>query len=118
MLYSDKVSLMVEFSSEIWNTTQTSQLTQVLVSINDASIMQNFLRDVLTESEITEISARLEAARLLTSKTTYTEITQATKLSSRTIARISGWMQNGTGGYAAALTLTNHHGHTTRSGAA
>ena len=70
--------------------------------------LQDFLRDVMTEKEIYEVSARLEAARLLQQKVAYTEIAKRTKLSSRTIARISDWLQNGAGGYQTAL---RHHAH-------
>jgi TrpR-related protein YerC/YecD len=94
---------MIDTNPEIWNTPRAEQFTQVLVSINDAQAMQSFLRDILTESEIVEISARFEAARMLASGAKYAEIIKATKLSSRTIARISDWIQNGTGGYALAL---------------
>ena len=74
--------------------------------------MQNFLRDVLTEKEIIEVSARLEAAKMLRAGAKYTNIVAATKLSSRTVARISDWLQNGTGGYDAALSvIDDHHAH-------
>lgn len=73
--------------------------------------MQNFLRDVMTEKEIVEISARFETARMLTEGKKYSEIIAATKLSSRTVARISEWLQNGCNGYQAALKTANHHGH-------
>lgn len=88
------------------------QLAEVLVAIEDKKTMQNFLRDVMTEKEITEISARLEAARMLSGGDTYVAVTAKTKLSSRTVARISDWMQNGCGGYAASLEIMKvHHSH-------
>jgi len=74
--------------------------------------MRNFLRDVMTEKEITEISARFEAARLLSIGEKYTTISKKTKLSSRTIARISDWLQNGSNGYLPALQIAKtHHDH-------
>lgn len=98
----------------IWETEPARQFSDVLASINDASAMQDFLRDVMTEKEIIEISSRLEAAIMLKNGKKYTEIIEKTKLSSRTIARISDWMQNGTGGYSAAMaTMELHHSHTT-----
>ncbi len=97
---------------DIWKQSQPRQLIGVLVAIDDRIIMQNFLRDVLTEKEITEIAARLEAARMLKAGTTYSAVTKATKLSSRTIARISDLLQNGCRGYEAALQLIEtHHLH-------
>ncbi len=103
---------MTKNSQSIWNSALPQQLAEVLVAIDDKNTMQNFLRDVMTEKEIIEMSARLEAARMLATGNTYIETAKKTKLSSRTIARISGWMQNGQGGYKAALQiLAAHHGH-------
>src|ERR1035437_7962173 len=84
------------------------QLVEVLSGITDNMTMQNFLRDVMTEKEITEISARFEAAKMLTAGESYTKVIARTKLSSRTVARISDWLQNGTGGYAAAMQTLKH----------
>lgn len=96
----------------IWETETASQLARVLTAIDDVQIMQNFLRDVMTEKEIIEISARFRAAQMLQQGKKYTEIIEVTKLSSRTVARISEWMQNGCNGYVAALKLVDvHHDH-------
>lgn len=97
---------------DIWKEDRNARLAQVMVNIRDVRTMQSFLRDVMTEKEITEIAARLQAARMLTSGKTYVEITQETKLSSRTVARISEWLKGDTNGYAAALELVeSHHAH-------
>jgi TrpR-related protein YerC/YecD len=89
----------------IWTNETAQRLAEALTKIDDVKTMQNFLRDVMTEKEILEMSARLEAARLLQAGTKYTEIVERTKLSSRTVARISEWLQNGCDGYQAALIL-------------
>jgi uncharacterized protein YerC len=68
--------------STIWNDAKAQQLVAALISISDKTTMQNFLRDALTEKEIIEISARFEAARMLTEGKKYTEIVAQTKLSS------------------------------------
>jgi TrpR-related protein YerC/YecD len=96
--------------STVWKDTKSQRLAEALVSIQDNLTMQNFLRDVMTEKEIIEISARFQAAKMLSEGKKYTEIVTATKLSSRTIARISEWLQNGCNGYQAALK-TVHHDH-------
>lgn len=96
--------------SKVWKDDKAQQLVEALVSISDRTTMQNFLRDVMTEKEIAEISARFEAARMLTEGKKYTEIVAGTKLSSRTVARISDWLQNGCNGYQAALSVI-HHDH-------
>lgn len=98
--------------TSVWETATARQLSGALAAISDARTMQNFLRDVMTEKEIIGISSRLEAAKMLQAGKKYTEIIEKTKLSSRTIARISDWMQNGQGGYESALAVVNaHHAH-------
>lgn len=96
----------------VWSTPTARQFAEVLAAIGYVQTMQNFLRDVMTEKEVIEISARLEAANMLKQGKKYTEIVEKTKLSSRTVARISDWLQNGCGGYEAALEIVNaHHSH-------
>lgn len=91
----------------IWKDTTTQQLAQVLSELKDTAVLQKFLRDVMTEKEIAEISARLEAARMLHAGKRYTDIIKSTRLSSRTIARISEWLKKGTGGYHTAIDIIN-----------
>ncbi len=86
------------------------QLAEVLTDIAEVPTMQAFLRDVMTEKEIIEISARFEAARMLSAGESYTNIIKRTKLSSRTVARISDWLQNGLGGYRSVIDNL-HHAH-------
>lgn len=97
---------------KIWQKSKTQQLVEVLCDISNKNDMMNFLQDVMTEKEIIEISSRLEAARMLQSGDKYTDIVNQTKLSSRTVARISEWLKNGKGGYVKALEIiNNHHKH-------
>ena len=103
---------MSESKTTMWSAETTRQFVEALVAIDSVQEMQNFLRDVMTEKEITAISARLEAARMLQAGATYTDVAVKTKLSSRTIARISDWMQNGCGGYATVFSkIGDHHDH-------
>ena len=91
---------------------QARRLTDALVVIDNAQTMENFLSDLMTEKEITELSARLQAASMLSEGKKYAEITKTTKLSSRTIARISDWLKNGSEGYRIAIDSTSlHHAH-------
>jgi len=88
------------------------QLATTLADIGAVSDMQNLLRDLMTKKEIIEISARLEAARMLKDGKKYTEIMKSTNLSSRTVARISEWLKNGDGGYEKAINnIAAHHSH-------
>jgi TrpR-related protein YerC/YecD len=102
---------MTDDKTSVWRSNNARQFAEALVAIDDARLMENFLRDVMTEKEIIEISFRLEAARMLQAGSKYTDIVAKTKLSSRTVARISDWMQNGCSGYSAVLEQMDHHGH-------
>jgi len=102
---------MVNIDQTIWQSAQTAQLAGVLSGIKDKAAMQAFLNDVLTPKEIIEISARLEAAKMLQNGATYDQVTNATKLSSRTVARISDWLKTGAGGYGVALSVISHADH-------
>lgn len=96
--------------STVWKDIPTAgQLAMVLTTINDQTVMENFLRDSMTRKEITEIAARLEAARMLRAGATYGEIIEKTKLSSRTVARISDWLKHGCKGYETALAIIESH---------
>ncbi len=104
---------MSKIVTKIWEDDTARQLAAALSDITDMQTMQNFLRDVMTEKEIIEISSRFEAARMLEAGEKYTAIIDKTRLSSRTVARINDWLQNGSKGYEAALqTLDQHHAHT------
>ncbi len=111
-LYFGKLTPMSQVVDTIWKSSNTQKLTEVLASMSNISDIQAFLRDVMTEKEITEVSSRLEAACMLNRGVTYSEIVEKTKLSSRTVARISDWSKNGRGGYAKAINIINaHHSH-------
>lgn len=96
----------------VWRSDVAQQFAEALLAVDNIQTMNNFLRDVMTEKEIVEISARLEAARMLEAGSKYVEIVAKTRLSSRTVARISDWLKNGCNGYQAALkTINTHHDH-------
>jgi TrpR-related protein YerC/YecD len=103
---------MIKQVNRVWSQTSTQQLAQSLVGIDNVAEMRNFLRDVMTEKEIIEISMRLAAAQMLEDKIKYSEIVNKTKLSSRTVARISDWMKNGCGGYIVVLKQIKNNSHT------
>ena len=99
-------------NEDIWKQDLPKQFAAALTDASAISDMQNLLRDLMTEKEIIEMSARLEAASMLKSGKKYTDIMTATKLSSRTIARISEWLKNGQGGYEKAInSIETHHSH-------
>lgn len=101
---------MNTYDMSVMEEAMSQQLAETLTAIADVPTMQAFLRDVMTKKEIIEISARLEAAKMLSEGASYVEIIKRTRLSSRTVARISDWLQNGPGGYQAVISGL-HHGH-------
>lgn len=94
--------------TSVWGREQPLLLAATLADITNLDEMKNFLRDVMTEKEIEEIGARFRAAQMLLQGMRYSDIVKETKLSSRTVARISDWLKNGTGGYSQVIT---HHSH-------
>ena len=80
-----------------------SALSRALLSMKSAEEMGMFLRDLLTESEIIEFSKRFYTARAIAESVHYAGIAEATGLSSRTIARVKHWYNNGKGGYKLAI---------------
>jgi TrpR-related protein YerC/YecD len=99
-------------NSSIWESPQADNLVSALLSIDDPKLMKAFMRDIMTEKEITELSNRLKAAEMLIDSEKYTNVAQVTGLSSRTIARISDWIKQDNGGYQTVINnLKSHHSH-------
>lgn len=113
LLYFDKVKNVINKKDIVWKNKSARQFAETLFAIDNINLLQDFLRDVMTEKEIIEISSRLEAARMLRAGYKYSDIVSRTKLSSRTVARISDWMKNGYNGYAEVLSRSEHQGHIT-----
>lgn len=102
ILYSGKVSCVN------WKTVASDQLVRAILALKTAEETRAFLRDLLTEGEIEEFGRRLQTAAMLSDKASYASIEEKTGFSSRTIARVSRWLQNGTGGYRLILRRLHH----------
>ncbi len=90
------------------STPNIKQLIQSFLALETGKETGNFLRDLLTEKEITEFAKRLQAACLLNDNISYSVIEKKTGLSSTTIARISKWLNNGMGGYKLIISRLHH----------
>lgn len=77
----------------------------VLVNLNSKKEMFYFFKDLLTEKEILEFSKRLEVAKLLDNKIPYTKIEEKTSMSSKTIARVSKFLNWKNFWYKKALSI-------------
>lgn len=80
-------------------------LLGVFARIDDPDDVYALLQDLCTVREITEMSQRLEVARLLSEKTSYLEIQEKTGASATTISRVSKCLNYGSGGYETALAV-------------
>ena len=64
---------------------------------------RDFLADLCTESELLEMSRRLQAAKMLRNNFIYAEIADCTGLSTATISRVNRCMKYGSEGYITVL---------------
>jgi len=92
-----------------WNNKTTEDLFKAILKLNNIGETKKFFRDLLTEEELIEFGKRWQAAQMLNEKISYEKIEKKTGLSSRTVARISKWLNEGMGGYKLMLKKINHH---------
>ncbi len=92
-----------------WNSKENKQLIKAILCLKTADEVENFLRDLLTESEINEFAKRLKTAAMLYEGISYSKIEKETGFSSTTVARVSKWLNNGKGGYISLLKKLGHH---------
>jgi TrpR-related protein YerC/YecD len=88
---------------------KTKFLYQSFLQLKTEDEVKRYLRDLLTEQEISEFADRLNVAKLLSQKTTYAIISKQTSMSSTTIARINKWLKRGCNGYKLVLTRLHHN---------
>lgn len=81
----------------------TKALYKAILSLKSEEECKKFLRDLLTEKEIKELTNRWNVARMLDKKVPYEQIEKETGMSSTTIARIQKWLVGGMGGYRLIL---------------
>ncbi|MFZ2189413.1 MAG: YerC/YecD family TrpR-related protein [Candidatus Magasanikiibacteriota bacterium] len=86
-----------------WKTPQLKNLSKALATLDNEKDIANFLRDLCTLEELTEISHRWEAVQMINNKKTYREIAAKTGMSTATVTRIARWLKHGEGGYKKTL---------------
>ena len=82
---------------------EIDRLFQAILTLENEEDCYRFFEDVCTVNEIRSIAQRLEVARLLNEKKTYTEIEKETKASTATISRINKCLLYGADGYKIVL---------------
>ena len=78
-------------------------LYQVLADLKRTDEVENFLNDVLSETEKTVLAKRLGIAYYLTKNKSYERIRDDLKVSSATIANVQKWLEEGGEGLMLAL---------------
>jgi len=92
-----------------WDNKKTEDLFKSILRLKEIGETKKFFRDLLTEEELIELGKRWQVAQMLNKKISYEKIEKETGLSSRTVARISKWLNRGMGGYKLMLKKINHH---------
>lgn len=83
--------------------TDIDELFDAVLTLKDQEDCYRFFEDICTINEIHAIAQRLQVAKLLSEKKTYTEIEAATKASTATISRINKCLVYGADGYKLVL---------------
>ena len=79
------------------------QLFDAVLTLEDREDCYRFFEDICTINEIHAIAQRLQVARLLSEKKTYSEIDSITNASTATISRINKCLLYGADGYKRVL---------------
>jgi len=81
----------------------TDKLFEAILLLKDIDECYKFFEDICTISEIKALAQRLEVARMLREKKTYTEISEKTGASTATISRVNRCLNYGADGYKMIL---------------
>lgn len=79
------------------------ELFEAILLLEDQEDCYRFFEDVCTINELHAIAQRLQVAKLLSEKKTYSEIEDMTKASTATISRINKCLVYGSDGYKRVL---------------
>ena len=79
------------------------ELFDAILLLEDHEDCYRFFEDVCTINELHAIAQRLQVAKLLSEKKTYSEIEEMTKASTATISRINKCLVYGSEGYQRIL---------------
>ena len=75
------------------------ELFKAILLLEDEEDCYRFFEDICTINEIHAIAQRLQVAKLLSEKKTYSEIEDLTKASTATISRVNRSLNYGSDGY-------------------
>lgn len=81
----------------------TDSLFEAILKLENIEECYAFFEDICTINEIKSLAQRLEVAKMLEVKRTYTEIQQITGASTATISRVNRCLSYGSDGYKLIL---------------
>lgn len=79
------------------------ELYEAILSLKNLEEVESFFNDIATDSELDDLSDRLNVAKLLLEGQTYEQITMSTQISSATIARVNRAITYGDNGYKTVI---------------
>ena len=85
-------------------------LIRGILTLRSEEECRNFLIDLCTESELQEMSRRLQAAKMLKNNNIYVDIAEQTGLSTATISRVNRCLKYGNDGYLVVLDRLSKEG--------
>lgn len=74
-------------------------LFEAILTLDSVDECYRFFEDLCTVKELTDISQRLRAARMLAAGENYADICRVTGMSTATISRVNKCLEYGDGGY-------------------
>src|SRR3712207_2550623 len=83
--------------------TQMDYLCKGILSLENEEECYRFFEDIFTINELKSIEQRLQVAKMLKQKKTYTEIAKETGASTATISRVNRCLNYGSDGYNVVL---------------
>lgn len=86
---------------ETYPSSEITDLVRALRSCTTEQEVSNFLRDLLTISEIKEFANRWQMVKMLYQGLSYAAIATKLQTSTTTVTRVAHWLNNGMGGYKA-----------------
>ncbi|KGN02385.1 TrpR-like protein YerC/YecD [Clostridium novyi A str. 4570] len=82
---------------------QMDYLCKAILSLETTEECYRFFEDIFTINELKSIEQRLQVAKMLKQKKTYTEIAKETGASTATISRVNRCLNYGSDGYNVVL---------------
>ena len=82
---------------------EVDDLFEAILSLENEEECYRFFEDICTIKELQSIAQRLQVAKLLREKKTYSDIEEITKASTATISRINKCLNYGSDGYKLIL---------------